>query len=160
MMKTMRVIMTYCLLLACLTAFSAFAADSKAERRDPFTPLVNPPAPDGGQKTPLKPVAANPLAAYTLGELRVVGIVLGELGNHAMLLAPDGNTYLIRVGAVIGQFNGVVSDISANVVMVKEMKEYQQDREIVQKEEETELKLNPLAQDAAAKPGFIVLENK
>ena len=159
-MKTKGVIMLCSVLCACLLALAAFAAEPQTEPRDPFTPLAQEPKAGDGLQDPLTPEAANPLAAYTLGELRVVGIVLGELGNHAMLLAPDGNAYMIRVGAVIGKFNGVVADISANVVTVKEVKEYPQDRELVRKEEETELKLNPLAQDAAAKPGFIVLGNK
>ena len=159
-MKTTRFIMSCSVCCACLMAFAAFAAEPQAERRDPFTPLVHEPHPNDGIPDPITPEAANLLAAYTLGELRVVGIVLGELGNHAMLLAPDGNTYMIRVGTVIGKFNGVVTDISANVVTVKEVKEYPQDRELVQKEEDTELKLNPLAQGAAVKPGFIVLDNK
>ncbi len=156
-MKTTRLMVSCCLFLACLIVFPAFAAEPQGEQRDPFIPLVHEPGPVG-LKDPLTPVAANALAPYTLGELRVVGIVLGELGNHAMLLAPDGNTYMIRVGTVIGKFNGVVTEISANVVTVKEVKEFQQDRELVRKEEETGLKLNPLAQDAAARSGFVVLE--
>jgi len=159
-MNTTRFIMFCSLFCVCLMAFAAVAAEPQTEPRDPFTPLVHEPNPTDGIQDPITPEAANLLAAYTLGELRVVGIVLGELGNHAMLLAPDGNTYMIRIGTVIGKFNGVVADISANAVTVKEVKEYPQGREVVRKEEDTELKLNPLAQDAAAKPGFIVLDNQ
>lgn len=141
---------------SCMMMSASAFAEQQAERRDPFTPLVlvtHDPIPE-----PMTPTPANPLAQYELGELRVIGIVLGELGSHAMLLAPDGNAYMLTVGAVVGKFNGVVTDISANAVTVKETKTYQQDREVVNKDVETALKLNPLQDESAAsRRQFVVL---
>ena len=141
---------------SCLMMSASAFAEQQAERRDPFTPLIGVPTPPKIEVLP--PTPANPLAQYELGELRVIGIVLGELGSHAMLLAPDGNAYMLSVGAVVGKFNGVVTDISANIVTVKETKTYQQDREVVNKDVETTLKLNPLQNDSAAsRRQFVVL---
>ena len=141
---------------SCIMMSASAFAEQQAERRDPFTPLLGTPKPPATEVLP--PTPANPLAQYELGELRVIGIVLGELGSHAMLLAPDGNAYMISVGAVVGKFNGVVTDISANAVTVKETKTYQQDREVVNKDVETALKLNPLQDESAAsRRQFVVL---
>ena len=144
---------------SCMMMSASAFAEQQAERRDPFTPLVCENCwTSDFPEDPMTPTPANPLAPYELGELRVIGIVLGELGSHAMLLAPDGNAYMISVGAVVGKFNGVVTDISANVVTVKETKTYQQDREVVNKDVETALKLNPLQDESAAsRRQFVVL---
>ena len=143
---------------SCIIMSASAFAEQQAERRDPFTPLVDEKPHFDYYPDPMTPTPANPLAQYELGELRVIGIVLGELGSHAMLLAPDGNAYMISVGAVVGKFNGVVTDISANAVTVKETKTFQQDREVVNKDVETALKLNPLQDESAAsRRQFVVL---
>ncbi len=63
---------------------------------------------------------ATPLERYNLTEYKLAAIVWGGLGYYAMVEAPDGRGYFIRVGALIGTNKGVVKKISENSVVVEE----------------------------------------
>ena len=120
------------------------------ERREPFKPQAQ------GTPTPeLTPLPGehceppSPLEKFELKELRVKGIILGGLGDHARVLAPDGKSYNLTVGTCLGKFQGKVTVITENVVLIKETRRYQKGAEVITEEPETRLYLNPLEQDRA-----------
>ena len=163
MMNT-RYIFMLCLCAALL--FGAFQAGVSAEteidrtsRRDPFISLLGTtsddqwsgPLPSGNQNTVLQ--------QYGLKQFRVLGIVLGELGHHAILLAPDGKRYMISVDTPIGLYDGVVTDIKPNSVQVKEIHRFVRGRENVTKEVESTLLLDPLKISRRPESRFVVVRN-
>ncbi|SDL45326.1 type IV pilus assembly protein PilP [Geoalkalibacter ferrihydriticus] len=97
------------------------AADKKPKyvydpsgRRDPFQSLLE----------IRKPVARTepetPLQQFDLGQLRLIGAIVGMDNPRAMVLAPDGKTYIVRVGTRIGKNNGAVVSIEQNRIVVEE----------------------------------------
>jgi type IV pilus assembly protein PilP len=84
-------------------------------RRDPFKPvgLEKPHGLDNPDIPPLQRVG--------LTELNLIGILWGGFGYTAMVQTPDGKGYTIRRGTRIGPNNGVVSAITENSIVVKEL---------------------------------------
>ncbi len=114
-----------------------------AGRREPFKPLIG--LPDNNPGDPFLPEPGpGPLEKHDLHQFQVIGIILGELGDYARVLAPNGKSYTIKVGTPIGMFQGSVISISDNVVLVREIKRFDDNGNIVVKEPETSLYLNPI----------------
>ncbi len=161
-MKT-RYIFTLCLCAALL--FSAFQVGISAEteidrtnRRDPFASLLIVPAPPEGplpSKGPQKTI----LQQHELKQFRVIGIVLGELGHYAIVSAPDGKRYMISKGTPIGLYDGTVSEIAPNSILVTEMHRFQEDGAISVKEAESTLFLDPFKSPRTPESRFVVLHN-
>jgi len=84
-----------------------------AGRRDPFEPpmLV---------KRPVSHQPLTPLQKFNLGQFRVIGVILGKGAPRAMVVAPDGKSYILRKGTKIGHNNGEVVDITLKAVVVQE----------------------------------------
>ncbi len=61
-----------------------------------------------------------PLQQREVGEMKVIAIVWGGLGQSAMLQTPDGKGYTVRVGTRVGPNNGVVKKITPRTVIVNE----------------------------------------
>jgi type IV pilus assembly protein PilP len=85
-------------------------------RRDPFVPLLAlrgpvPQEPD----TPL-----TPLQNFDLSQLRLIGIITGKGEPRAMVIAPDGKSYILRKGVKIGKNYGVVIEVQREQVLVEE----------------------------------------
>lgn len=82
-------------------------------RRDPFEPpmLV---------KRPVSNVPLTPLQKFDLGQFQLVGVIIGKGAPRAMVVAPDGKGYILRMGTKIGKNNGRVVKISLDGVVVKE----------------------------------------
>jgi len=117
------------------------------DRREPFKSPVESFTP-GPASTPLSNGACpSPLGQFELGELRVVGILLGESGDRAKVRAPDGKSYTITIETCIGKFKGAVISFSENCVTVKETKRFQEGDKITVKEPETQLCLKPLEEE-------------
>ncbi len=95
-----------------------------AGRRDPFAPIV-----EREEKKEQK-LGLAPLERYAIAEFKLTGIVWGGFGYNAMLEAPDGKGYFVRVGTVIGQHHGVVKKITKDIMIVEETyKNYMGDTE-------------------------------
>lgn len=84
-------------------------------KRDPFeNPLKEFKAkvPDGEPLTPLQ--------KYELSQLRLIGVIIGRGQPTAMVIAPDGKSFILRKGIKVGKNNGVVVGIDQNGVKVEE----------------------------------------
>jgi len=85
-------------------------------RRDPFVPLSR----------IKKPLASNddepetPLQSYDIVQFRLVGVIVGRGEPKAMVVAPDGKSYVLAKGVKVGKNNGVVIDITNQTIFIKE----------------------------------------
>jgi len=90
-----------------------------AGRRDPFAPIIE------REEKKEKTGALPPLERYALNEFKLTGILWGGFGYNAMLEAPDGKGYFIRIGTIMGQNRGVVKKINKDsLVIVESFKNY------------------------------------
>ncbi len=92
-----------------------FAYQSEG-RRDPFLPLTSIRKPIG----PVSEEPLTPLQQYELQQYRLIGVIVGLDVPRAMVVAPDGKSYILKKGVKIGKNNGVVVDISNEVIQVEE----------------------------------------
>ncbi len=89
-------------------------------RRDPFKPLV--------QKKPVivKKVkerpdrVKGPLEKFELSQYRLMAIMVVKGIPRAMIAAPDGKSYTVKVGQYIGMNDGIVKNIETKVVGIDE----------------------------------------
>ena len=85
-------------------------------RRDPFVSLTQIRQPvDSGDEEP-----ATPLQSFDIAQFRLVGVIVGKGLPKALVLAPDGKSYVLAKGVKIGKNNGVVINITSDAVLVKE----------------------------------------
>jgi len=84
-------------------------------RRDPFAPLTMVKKTVGQQETPM-----TPLQKFDLGQLRLIGVIVGKGEPRAMVVAPDGKSYVLKKGIKVGRNDGTVVDISPEEVSVEE----------------------------------------
>lgn len=85
-------------------------------RRDPFLPLTAIRKPVG----PVSQEPQTPLQQYDLDQYQLIGVIVGLESPRAMVVAPDGKSYILKKGVKIGKNNGVVLDISNEVIRVEE----------------------------------------
>jgi len=65
-------------------------------------------------------VPLTPLQKYDLGQLRLIGVIIGKGDPRAMVIAPDGKSFILSAGTKIGKNNGSVVKITTESVQVKE----------------------------------------
>jgi len=84
-------------------------------RRDPFVPLSR-------IRRPMEPTdePATPLQSYDLNQFRLAGVIVGKGASKAMVIAPDGKSYILSEGVKIGKNSGVVITINSESVLVEE----------------------------------------
>ncbi len=85
-------------------------------RRDPFVPLTS-------IKKPLMSSdnePATPLQSYDVDQFRLIGVIVGKGQSKAMVVAPDGKSYVLAKGVKIGKNNGVVIKVNSDVILVEE----------------------------------------
>lgn len=92
-----------------------FAYESEG-RRDPFLPLTAIRKPVG----PVQDEPQTPLQQFDLQQYRLIGVIVGMDEPRAMVIAPDGKSYILKEGVKIGKNNGVVVDITRDVIKVQE----------------------------------------
>ena len=83
-------------------------------KRDPFQSLLEirkPVVPDEPQ---------TPLQTFDLDQLRLVGSIVGMKEPRAMVTAPDGKSYIVKIGTKMGKNNGVVVKILNDRIEIKE----------------------------------------
>ena len=89
--------------------------------RDPFSkPPLNRMSNTGGPSPDLYR-RRQPLEAYTLDTLSMVGSIGTGPGLSALVLAPDKVTYRVRPGVYLGQSDGRVVAVSANRIELVEL---------------------------------------
>lgn len=143
-------------LLLFVSLCGAFAEAETEQRREPFKPLIGQ---DDVIALPPPPIE-NPalLQKFATQQLRVTGILLGSLGTYATVLAPDGKTYMLAPGTLVGKYGGKVTAITENTVQVKETRSFLVKAEGNRKEHAITLSLNPLQEDPRPGSRFVVLE--
>lgn len=82
-------------------------------RRDPFRPLIAPRT----EAARTRPKTG--LAALEPKELKLTGIIWGGRGFYALVEAPNGAGYVVRVNDVVGE-NARVAKITSDVVTFEE----------------------------------------
>ena len=65
-------------------------------------------------------MARTPLQRYDLDSLKLVGVLWGQLGNKALIQAPDGKGYTVTVNTLVGSRGGVIKEIQADRLIVEE----------------------------------------
>lgn len=108
----------------------------KAEgRRDPFKSLLLGRAAQKEKEQKEMVKIVGPLQNYDLETLKLVGIVWGELGNFAIIEAPDGKGYTAYLNTPIGKHDGRIKEIMADKIVISEsyinIKGEKKDREMV-----------------------------
>ncbi len=115
-------------------------------RREPFASLVEEEIDDAAAVI-LPPDLLSlktPLQKFEIKTLKVVGIILGSLGDYARVEAPDGKSYTINAGTRVGMHDGSVISVSENSVVVREIIRYEGGKV---EELETPLYLNPIEEE-------------
>lgn len=84
-------------------------------RRDPFLPLL---AFKG--KASIGREFENPLEAYDLIQYQLKGVIIGFGEPKALILAPDGKSYILRKGLRIGKNNGIIREITREKIVIEE----------------------------------------
>lgn len=88
---------------------------------DPFSPAkAVPEKRAGGGLQPDFDRPREPLEAYPLETLKMVGVVRGKVGLHALIQAA-GAIHQVRIGNHLGQDFGVVTGITETEVSIKEL---------------------------------------
>lgn len=82
-------------------------------KRDPFVPF-------SGEFVSYSVVPKTPLEKYSLNELNLTGIIWGISDPRALIKAPDGYSYIVRMDAPIGRNRGRVSRITKKELYVEE----------------------------------------
>jgi type IV pilus assembly protein PilP len=90
---------------------------------DPFKPRkIEPPkSASGGGIQPDLTRRKEPLEAYPLENLRMVGTLQQNKTNFALVKTPDNNLFRVKVGNYIGQNFGLISEISESTIKLKEI---------------------------------------
>ncbi len=84
-------------------------------RRDPFVPLSKIRRPIKENTEP-----ATPLERYDLPQFKLIGVIVGKGDPKAMVVSPDGKSYILNKGMKIGKNNGVILDINGDAIVVEE----------------------------------------
>jgi type IV pilus assembly protein PilP len=90
---------------------------------DPFTPRkIQPPkGKAGGGLQPDFNRRKEPLEAFPLENLKMVGILQQNRVTHALIKAPDNNVFRVRAGNYMGQNFGRIVNVTESSVVLKEI---------------------------------------
>ncbi len=90
---------------------------------DPFKPRkIEPPkSAAGGGIQPDLARRKEPLEAYPLENLRMVGTLQQNKQTYALVKGPDNNLFRVKSGNYVGQNFGLITDISESAVKLKEI---------------------------------------
>jgi len=115
-------------------------------RREPFEPLIQDVIPEN--EDPILPPDEEelkmPLQKFEVNQLKITGIVMGSFGDYARVIAPDGKSYTVNVGTLVGTHEGEVISITDNALVVREIIRYESGKV---EEIETPLYLNPIEEE-------------
>jgi type IV pilus assembly protein PilP len=80
-------------------------------RRDPFVPIT-------GKRVAL--FSENPLESFDLLQFQLKGLIVGMGEPKAVVVAPDGKSYILKKGLRIGKSKGVIRDINRERILIEE----------------------------------------
>jgi type IV pilus assembly protein PilP len=87
-------------------------------RRDPFQPLLLLTRQPKGAEINDEPLT--PLQTYEIGQFRLIGIIVGKGESRALVVAPDGKSYILQRDIKIGRNGGKVTEVQREMVLVEE----------------------------------------
>lgn len=88
-------------------------------RRDPFTPLIRRDEPVAAIQPTRRPEELRgPLEQYELRQLRLIAVMVVKGDPRAMVAAPDGKSYTVKLDDYIGINGGKVKSIQTRAVGV------------------------------------------
>ena len=103
---------------------SQYPPYSGAGKIDPFVSFIKIreyEAMEAAKKAKIQKKATTPLETIDVHSLKLIGILNKGAGvSLAMVELPDGKSYLIRPGMTIGLYDGVVTSIGNEVLLVEE----------------------------------------
>ena len=89
---------------------------------DPFKPRkIEPPKAVAGGIQPDQNRRKEPLEAYPLENLRMVGTLQQNRTTYALVKSPDNNLFRVRLGNYMGQNFGLITEISESTIKLKEI---------------------------------------
>ena len=89
---------------------------------DPFKPRkIEPPKSAGGGVQPDLTRRKEPLEAYPIENLRMVGTLQQSKSNFALVKSPDNNLFRVKTGNYMGQNFGLITEISESTIKLKEI---------------------------------------
>jgi type IV pilus assembly protein PilP len=90
---------------------------------DPFKPRkIEPPKTlAGGGIQPDLARRKEPLEAYPIENLRMVGTLQQGKANFALVKSPDNNLFRVKIGNYLGQNFGLITDINESTIKLKEI---------------------------------------
>lgn len=89
---------------------------SATGKRDPFAPIFV----KEDRRAQAQSGDRSPLERFNLHEFKLTGIVWGGFGYNAMVDAPDGKGYFVRIGTIMGPNKGVVKKITQHTMVIEE----------------------------------------
>ncbi len=100
--------------------YDAFNYDA-FDQPDPFKPRKLSPAGGGGGLQPDLGRPKEPLEAYSLETLKMVGVVSRKGRIHAVVATPDKGVYHVQLGNYMGQNFGRITKITESDINLKEI---------------------------------------
>ena len=88
---------------------------------DPFKPRKLSPSGGGGGLQPDLTRPKEPLEAYSLETLKMVGMISKKNGVNAIIATPDKAIYHVRAGNYMGQNFGLITKITDTEITLKEI---------------------------------------
>jgi type IV pilus assembly protein PilP len=88
---------------------------------DPFKPRKIEPTRSGSKLAPDLNRRKEPLEAYPIESLRMVGTLQQDKAMYALVRSNDRNVYQVRVGNYMGQNFGVITGISEGEIRLREL---------------------------------------
>jgi type IV pilus assembly protein PilP len=86
-----------------------------SKKKDPFRPYAIVVTPKG------KPNRSGlPIHMYEVNQFKIIGIITGLKENRAMIVDPNGKSYVVKVGMTIGIYEGRISKINPSSIEVVE----------------------------------------
>jgi type IV pilus assembly protein PilP len=100
-------------------------AYSPKGRRDPFKPLIQPKQQRGEATYTPEPSGRpdkikGPLEKFELSQFRLIALLVVKGVPRAMVKAPDGKSYMVKIGEYIGMNDGIVKKIETKVMGINE----------------------------------------
>ena len=88
---------------------------------DPFKPRKIEPTKGGSKLAPDLTRRREPLEAYPLESLNMVGTLAKDKSTYALVRTPDKDVYQVRLGNYVGQNFGVITGITDSELRLKEL---------------------------------------
>ncbi len=155
-MKTHRLFALWCLGTILCMSMHGIAAESTSgdlKRREPFKSLIE--RSEIERELIYPDIDENALAPLqriqdVKGQLKLIGIIQGKLGDYGVVHAPDGKTYMLTVGTLVGIFDGRVTSITDKTVVITETKTFRRGETLETETSATSLYLDPLEEPLEA----------